>query len=51
MESPAYREGVSCPKCIETLETGRAARLEERRKQVALARQRNEVHIGRRLRS
>ena len=51
MESPAYREGVSCPKCIETLETDRAARLEERRKQVELARQRGEDHIGRRLRS
>jgi UPF0176 protein len=51
MKSPAYREGVSCPKCIETLGKDRAVRLEERRRQFKLARQRNEVHIGRRLRS
>ena len=42
----AYREGVSCPGCIGTLEDDRAARLEERRKQVALAKQRGEEHIG-----
>ncbi len=46
MESPAYREGVSCPKCIDTLEEERAERLEERRKQVALASERGEKHIG-----
>jgi UPF0176 protein len=47
--SPDYREGVSCPKCISTLGTDRAARLEERRKQVALARERDEEHIGAKL--
>lgn len=46
IESPHYREGVSCPKCIDTLEADRAARLEERRKQVALARKRGDKHIG-----
>lgn len=46
LESPDYREGVSCPKCVDKLEAGRAGRLEERRKQVALARERGETHIG-----
>jgi UPF0176 protein len=46
LESPDYREGVSCPKCVDSLETERAERLEERRKQVALAKNRGEDHIG-----
>ena len=46
LESPAFREGVSCPRCAPALEPGRAARLEERRRQVALARARGETHIG-----
>ena len=46
LASPDYREGVSCPGCIGTLEYDRAARLEERRKQVALAKERGEEHIG-----
>ncbi len=46
LESPDYREGVSCPKCVDSLETERAERLEERRKQVALAKKRGEDHIG-----
>lgn len=49
LESPHYREGVSCPKCINELEAERAARLEERRRQVALARQRGGIHIGAKL--
>ncbi len=46
LASPDYREGVSCPRCIGALEDDRAARLEERRRQVALARERGEKHIG-----
>lgn len=46
MSSPHYREGVSCPHCIGGLDGERARRLEERRKQVALAEQRGEKHIG-----
>ena len=46
LESPDFREGVSCPKCVGDLEPDRAARLEERRRQVALAHQRGEIHIG-----
>ena len=49
LASADYREGVSCPKCIRTLEDDRATRLEERRKQVALARKRGEEHIGAKL--
>lgn len=44
--SPDYREGVSCPHCIAGLDEERALRLEERRKQVALAAERGESHIG-----
>ncbi len=46
LASPDYREGVSCPKCVSELGQDRAERLEERRKQVALAEQRGDVHIG-----
>ena len=46
LASPDYREGVSCPRCIGELEDERAARLEERRRQVALARERGDRHIG-----
>jgi len=46
LASPDYREGVSCPKCIDSLQADRAERLEERRKQVALAKERGEKHIG-----
>ena len=46
LESPAYREGVSCPICIDELDAERALGLEERRRQVRLARQRGSEHIG-----
>jgi UPF0176 protein len=46
LASPDYREGVSCPKCINELDEEREARLQERRKQVALAGERGESHIG-----
>jgi len=49
IDSPDYREGVSCPKCVTSLDAGRAERLEERRKQVALAEERGEQHIGAKL--
>ena len=47
--SPDYHEGVSCPHCVDEIDEERAARLEERRKQVALAEQRGEKHIGQKL--
>ena len=46
LESPHYREGVSCPSCIDELDSERADRLEERRRQVALAEERGDKHIG-----
>jgi len=49
LASSDYREGVSCPRCIDALEGDRASRLEERRKQVALARERGGQHIGAKL--
>ncbi len=44
--SPEYREGVSCPWCIDQTDAERRLRLEERRRQVALSEQRGEAHIG-----
>mgnify|MGYP001825728842 CR=1 FL=1 len=46
MASPDYREGVSCPRCIDEADGDRIARLEERRRQVLLAAERGETHIG-----
>lgn len=46
LESPDYREGVSCPKCVHETDADKRGRLEERRKQVALAAARGEAHIG-----
>lgn len=46
LDSADYREGVSCPKCIDELDAERALGLEERRRQVRLARQRGSEHIG-----
>ena len=51
LESPDFREGVSCPHCVDEIDEERAARLEERRKQVALAEQRGDRHIGQKLTS
>ena len=46
LHSADYREGVSCPHCADELEADRELRLEERKKQVALAKQRGDTHIG-----
>ncbi len=46
LRSPDYREGVSCPRCVNEADEDRLARLEERRKQVALAAARGDTHIG-----
>ncbi len=46
LKSPDYREGVSCPLCINEADEDRLARLEERRRQVMLATQRGDTHIG-----
>ncbi|MGB5490604.1 MAG: rhodanese-related sulfurtransferase [Woeseiaceae bacterium] len=46
IQSPDYREGVSCPRCVDEGDEDRRARLEERRRQVRLAAERGEAHIG-----
>ena len=49
LQSPDYRKGVSCPRCISTLQPERRERLEERRKQVCIADERGTQHIGQQL--
>ncbi len=44
--SPHYIEGVCCPRCHDALSPERRAALEERQRQVELARRRNVRHIG-----
>jgi UPF0176 protein len=44
--SADYQEGVSCPHCINELDDDRQQRLEERQRQVDLAKQRGDTHIG-----
>ncbi|WP_439133584.1 oxygen-dependent tRNA uridine(34) hydroxylase TrhO [Pseudomaricurvus sp.] len=44
--SDKYIEGVTCPRCHDTQTPEQRARFMERQKQIELARQRNEVHIG-----
>lgn len=46
LQSPDYREGISCPLCISDADEDRIARLRERCKQVALAAERGDTHIG-----
>jgi len=45
-KSDKYEEGVSCPSCYDTLTAERRASLKERQRQVKLAEQRNQQHIG-----
>jgi len=44
--SPDYREGISCPRCVNDLDPERELRLRERQRQVELARERGDTHIG-----
>ncbi len=46
MQSPDYCAGISCPYCIASVSAEKRARLGERQKQVTLAKQRGETHIG-----
>jgi len=46
LASPDYREGISCPHCINELDEDREARLAERQRQIELARERGDTHIG-----
>jgi UPF0176 protein len=46
MASEQYTPGISCPHCYNSLTEDKKARLSERQKQVILAKQRGEAHIG-----
>jgi UPF0176 protein len=46
--SPKYQAGVSCPHCYDSLAPEKRAAALERQKQVELAKQRGESHIGKR---
>ncbi len=46
MQSPHYTPGISCPHCHDKISEAKKARLTERQKQVILAKQRGEKHIG-----
>lgn len=45
-QSPTYERGVSCPHCIDELSDDQKTRFREREKQVQLAKQRGEAHVG-----
>lgn len=45
-QSPKYQKGVSCPYCFDKITDEQKARFMEREKQVELAKQRGEDHIG-----
>jgi UPF0176 protein len=45
--SPHFEEGICCPRCYESITPEQRARRTERTKQVKLAMQRNELHVGR----
>ncbi|GAB6140715.1 rhodanese-related sulfurtransferase [Methylosoma difficile] len=44
--SEHYQQGISCPHCFDKVSTERKLRFMEREKQVQLAKQRGETHIG-----
>lgn len=46
MKSDKYQEGVSCPHCYDTVTEEQRTRFAEREKQIMLAKQRGEEHIG-----
>ena len=47
--SALYEEGVCCPRCHDPLDDERRARLAERQRQVALAEDRGQRHVGARM--
>ncbi len=46
MQSEHYQKGVSCPRCIDKVTDQQRQRFAEREKQILLAKQRGEEHIG-----
>ncbi|TNE80403.1 MAG: hypothetical protein EP339_02815, partial [Gammaproteobacteria bacterium] len=45
-ERPEYEQGVSCHQCIDSLTEEQKARFAERERQIRLARERGEEHVG-----
>ncbi|MFC6634690.1 oxygen-dependent tRNA uridine(34) hydroxylase TrhO [Microbulbifer taiwanensis] len=45
-QSPRFEQGVSCPHCFDQVSEADRARFREREKQIQLAKQRGEEHIG-----
>lgn len=45
-DHPAYREGVSCPHCLERFSDDDRARFAERQRQMELAHRRGQPHVG-----
>ncbi|NNC37273.1 MAG: rhodanese-related sulfurtransferase [Acidimicrobiales bacterium] len=48
-QSPLYVKGISCPRCHNKMSEEQRARFAERQKQMALAKQRGEDHLGRKV--
>ena len=46
MQAPEYVPGVACPHCHDKMSAAQKARFAERQKQITLARQRGEAHMG-----
>lgn len=46
LQSPQYEAGICCPYCYADMDEQKRARLQERQKQVQLAKARGEAHIG-----
>ena len=43
---PSYREGISCPHCIDRFSDADRERFAERQRQMHLARERGQQHLG-----
>ena len=46
LQSEKYEDGISCPRCFDFLNEAKKKRLQERHKQLQLAKKRNVPHIG-----
>ena len=44
--SEKYQQGISCPRCFSALTEDKKARFSERQKQIELAKQRGDRHLG-----
>ncbi|MEE9411433.1 MAG: rhodanese-related sulfurtransferase [Methylococcales bacterium] len=46
MQSEYYSEGISCPHCIDSVSEQNRSRFRERQRQIVLAKNRNQQHLG-----